>query len=42
MNLTDKKGLSNKEKADLGIALAKGVLSARAGVLEGKRKRREA
>ena len=38
----DKKGLSNKEKADLGIALAKGVLSARAGVLEGKRKRREA
>ena len=38
----DKKGLSNKEKADLGIALAKGVLSAKAGVLEGKRKRREA
>ena len=38
----DKKGLSDKEKADLGIALAKGVLSARAGVLEGKRKRREA
>lgn len=38
----DKKGLSDKEKANLGIALAKGVLSARAGVLEGKRKRREA
>jgi hypothetical protein len=34
--------LTAKEQADLGLALAKGVLSAKAGVLEGKRKRREA